>query len=140
MDEFFEKYGRLIIAMLCGAVSLVIVMFVVFPKDDGSPSDASILMRLDRNEQAVNAEYEIPEAEFSVINGIIENGDSFDWKDYVTCHLKDDPSTDLYDYITVDGSVDTKHSGKYVLTFRLDYKGKSMVQYGEYYVKGALTE
>ncbi len=139
MDELFEKYGKLIIALLCGAVGIGLFFFIALPKSDGSPSDMTRLMQLDRAEEAVDLDYEIPEAEFTVRNGILEPGDSFNWEDYVTCHLKDDPSTDLKDHITVLGSVDTDHAGKYKLTFRLDYKGKSMLRYGEYFVKGELA-
>lgn len=124
MGRFFEEYGNLIISTLI-SIFVIALLFIVL--------NANTLLGL-KTEVSGNIKCEMPDYPYSfeVEGGNLEN-ESFVWKNYVTAYDKNNAS--LLDHVVVNGNVNTKKSGAYLVAYTLYYRGHSETLYGVYTVK-----
>lgn len=133
MNDFIDKYSWTLIEFIVGFFSITLIMSIF--------SDAVILNNhsinsIDQSLPVPHTSYNVPiieENDFVVTNAIVEKDSVFNWKDYV--NIQTEYSLDLFEYIVVEGEVDTSHPGAYPLLFRISFNGVSIIKEATFYVR-----
>lgn len=131
MDDYLSQFEWSVVEIVCGVLSISCLFLVCSSIRVIEPITFSTI---DQTTTGAHVSYEIPvveEDDFLVDNAILEKNSYFDWKNYVRIF---DHNISLLDYVSVNGFVDTSHSGEYILTFTLNYNGHKIVKQATYYV------
>lgn len=133
MSDFLAQFGKLLIYGITGTFS-IFVMLSLFSNTTITTSEP--FNNLKQNTPVADVAYTPPtveEADFIVNNAILDEGATFEWKDYVEVVTSN--GLDIIDYVTVDGTVDTSVPGEYPLKFTLNFNGVTIVKETTFYVR-----
>ena len=139
MNEIFGEYGKFIIAVISGIVS-VGLMFQVFHTDYfkmGSSNYVESYITADIVTMNGTTDYDIQGSELIVRGAVIDKGANFNWKDYV--QIKDDGvvKPEMIRYVSVsDKTIDTNVQGKHSIVYTFRWHGETVMKRADFYVKG----
>ncbi len=136
--SFFDKYGVVLVSIIAGIFSIGFMLAVFDSTSLGSPVADFVEVGVAQDTTSDNArvDYDLPEVQITVENGILNKGQTFNYKDYIAVSINGVTKDEYKEYVTMIGNVDTSSTMEVqTVTFRFYWNGIQTEQEATFYVR-----